>query len=250
MQTLVQAFRLGKTIVVTMLALWLSAPAPAWAVECRFTHETATPPSGPEQTTFITDCPLPLPVEPIWTALQDFPRLAEKGVRPTEVEYARALDSEAAKRAVAARLNSLPLARKPDVSRLLALPLDGPLLYEEFYHVNLYFLWGVRRFAADTSQSAAGIYRLTFEKVDGLSSEAVFRGGFELTQDGDRSRLRYTLTLSIHEKLAGEGLLDLLQRAVMGRMYVEGYRTYMKERVEGIVREAQRLGRADGSRGE
>ncbi|MFQ5804731.1 MAG: hypothetical protein ACE5JQ_17720, partial [Candidatus Methylomirabilales bacterium] len=157
--------------------------------------------------------------------------------------------SEEAKREVTERLASLPLPRKPDLARLRALPLDSPLLYEEHYHVNLYFLWGVRRFAADTSRSAEGTYRLTFQKVDALSSEAVFQGGFELTGEGDRSRLRYALTLSTHERLGGEGLLDLLQRAIMGRMYLEGYRTYMKERVEGIVGEAQRLSRVEDRRG-
>jgi hypothetical protein len=85
--------------------------------------------------------------------------------------------------------------------------------------------------------------------VDGLSSEAVSQGGFELTDEGERSHLRYTLTLSTHGKLAGEGLLNLLQRAVVGGMYLDGYRTYMEERVEAIVREAQRLGSGDGSRG-
>ncbi|MFQ5804715.1 MAG: hypothetical protein ACE5JQ_17640 [Candidatus Methylomirabilales bacterium] len=239
----------AKIITAATLALWVWPLAPAGAVECRFTRETTPPPAEPEQTTFTLDCALPLPAEAVWKTLRNFPRLAEKGVRPRGIEYARVLDSEAAKREVAARLNNLPLARKPDVSRLLNLPLDSRLLYEEYYHVNLFFIWGVRRFAADTSRSAEGIYRLTFQQVDGLSSEAVSQGGFELTDEGDRSRLRYTLTLSTHEKLAGEGLLNLLQRAIVGRTYIDGYRTYMEERVEVVVREAQRLGRADDSRG-
>jgi len=150
---------------------------------------------------------------------------------------------------VAARLENPPLARKEAASQLLNLPLDSPLLYEEYYHVNLFFIWGVRRFAADTSRSAEGIYRLTFQQVDGLSSEAVSQGGFELTDEGERSHLRYTLTLSTHGKLAGEGLLNLLQRAVVGGIYIDGYRTYMEERVAELVREAQRLGSGDGSPG-
>lgn len=238
----------GKIIVPAMLVLWL--PALAWGRECRFTRETSPPPTEPEQTTFIMDCILPLPVETVWKALQDFPRLAEVQARPKEVEYARYLDSEAAKREVAARLESSPLSPKPDASELLNLPLEGPLLYEEFYHVNLFFLWGVRRFEADASRAAEGIYRLSFRKVDGLSSEAIFEGGFELVRDGDRSRLRYTLTLSTHQKLQGKGLLDLLQRLVVGGIYLDGYQTYMMERVEGIVREAERLAGTDGSRGE
>ncbi|MFQ5883112.1 MAG: hypothetical protein ACE5I9_11730, partial [Candidatus Methylomirabilales bacterium] len=80
-------FRLGETTVAAMFALWLWASAPAWAAECRFTRETATPLSGPEQTTFMLDCVLPLPVETVWKALRDFPRLAEKAVRPKEIEY-------------------------------------------------------------------------------------------------------------------------------------------------------------------
>ncbi len=242
------SFRFGKTLVLA-LALWLWASAPAWAVECRFTRETSAPFAVPETTTFMLDCALPLPAEAVWKSVRNFPRLAEKGVRPRGIEYARVLDSEAAKREVAARLKNLPLTPKPDVARLLTLPLDSPLLYEEYYHVNLFFIWGVRRFAADTSRSAEGIYRLTFQQVDGLSSEAVSQGGFELTDEGDRSHLRYTLTLSTHEKLAGEGLLNLLQRAVVGGMYIDGYRTYMEERVAELVREAQRLGSGDGSRG-
>jgi hypothetical protein len=242
------SFRFGKTLVLA-LALWLWASAPAWAVECRFTRETSAPFAVPETTTFMLDCALPLPAEAVWKSVRNFPRLAEKGVRPKGIEYARVLDSEAAKREVAARLKNLPLAPKPDVARLLTLPLDSPLLYEEYYHVNLFFIWGVRRFAADTSRSAEGIYRLTFQQVNGLSSEAVSQGGFELTDEGDRSHLRYTLTLSTHEKLAGEGLLNLLQRAVVGGMYIDGYRTYMEERVAELVREAQRLGSGDGSRG-
>jgi hypothetical protein len=242
------SFRFGKTLVLA-LALWLWASAPAWAVECRFTRETSAPFAVPETTTFMLDCALPLPAEAVWKSVRNFPRLAEKGVRPKGIEYARVLDSEAAKREVAARLKSLPLTTKPDVARLLTLPLDSPLLYEEYYHVNLFFIWGVRRFAADTSRSAEGIYRLTFQQVNGLSSEAVSQGGFELTDEGDRSHLRYTLTLSTHEKLAGEGLLNLLQRAVVGGMYIDGYRTYMEERVAELVREAQRLGSGDGSRG-
>ncbi len=231
------------------LALWLSAPVPAWAVECRFTRETTSPFSGPETTAFMLDCALPMPAQTLWKALRDFPRLAEKGVRPRGIEYARVLDSEAAKREAAARLKNLPLPRKPDVSRLLNLPLDTPLLYEEHYHVNLFFLWAVRRFEADTSRSAEGIYRLTFDKVNGLSSEAVFRGSFELAKERSGSRLHYTLILSTHDKLAGEGLLDLLQRAVVGRTYIDGYRIYMEERVAEIVREAQRLASPNGSRG-
>ncbi len=242
------SFRFAETIVVA-LALWLWASAPAWALECRFTRETSAPFADPETTTFMLDCALPLPAEAVWKSVRNFPRLAEKGVRPKGIEYARVLDSEAAKREVAARLKNPPLARKEAVSQLLKLPLDSPLLYEEYYHVNLFFIWGVRRFAADTSRSAEGIYRLTFQQVDGLSSEAVSQGGFELTDEGERSHLRYTLTLSTHGKLAGEGLLNLLQRAVVGGMYLDGYRTYMEERVEAIVREAQRLGSGDGSRG-
>ncbi|MFQ5962089.1 MAG: hypothetical protein ACE5MG_11900, partial [Candidatus Methylomirabilales bacterium] len=199
--------------------------------------------------TFVLDCALPLKAQTVWKTLRNFPRLAEKGVHPQGIEYARVLDSETAKREVAARLKTLPLTPKPDVARLLTLPLDSPLLYEEYYHVNLFFIWGVRRFAADTSRSADGMYRLTFQQVDGLSSEAVFHGVFELTGEGDRSRLRYTLTLSTHEKLAGEGLLDLLQRAVVGRVYIDGFRTYMEARVAEVVRATQRLGSGDGSRG-
>lgn len=242
------SFRVPKTIVATLTLVW-GVCAPAWAVECHFTHETSPPPSEPETTTFATDCALPLPAQTVWKALRNFPRVAEKGVRPQEIEYARVLDSEAAKREVAARLEKLPLVRTPDIPRLLTLPLDSLLLYEEYYHVNLFFLWGVRRFAADTSQSAEGIFRLTFQQVDGLGSEAVYHGGYELTGEGDQSRLRYTLTLSTHEKLKGEGLLDLLQRAVVGGIYIDGYRTYMEERVAEIVREAQRLGRGEGGRG-
>lgn len=235
-------------IGAAMLALWLSAATSAWAVECDFTRETTPPPTQPEQTTFTLDCALPLPAEAVWEALRDFPRLAERA-RPREIEYARYLDSEEAKREVAARLNSLNLSRKPDVSRLLGLSLDSPLLYEEHYHVSLFFIWGIRRFAADTSQSEAGIYRLTFDKVNDLSSEAVFQGAFELTGEGDQSRLRYTLTLSTHEKLTGEGLLDLLQRLIVGGMYLDGYQAYMQERINGIMREAQRLSRGKGSQG-
>jgi hypothetical protein len=242
------SFGFAGTIVVA-LALSLWAWAPAWAVECRFTRETTSPFSGPETTAFLLNCTLPLPAQTVWKTLRNFPRVAEKGVRPQGIEYARVLDSEAAKREVAARLENLPMARKPDVSQLLKLPLDSTLLYEEYYHVNLFFIWVVRRFAADASQSADGVYRLTFQQVDGLSSEAVFHGVFELTGEGDRSRLRYTLILSTHEKLAGEGLLDLLQRAVVGGVYIDGFRTYMEERVAEIVREAQRLGAGDGSRG-
>lgn len=241
-------YSLGKIITAATLALWVWAAAPAWAVECGFARETTAPTSGQETTTFLLDCALPLPAEAVWKALRDFPQLAEKGARrPGGVEYARVLDSEAAKREVAARLKNLPLAHEPDVSRLLNLPLNGPLLYEEHYHVNLFFLWLVRRFATDTSRSAEGVYRLTFDKVNGLSSEAVFQGGFELTGNGNGSHLRYTLILSTHAKLAGEGLLDLLQRAIVGQTYVDGYRIYMEERVEAIVREAQRLGRANDS---
>jgi hypothetical protein len=240
-------FPVVKTVVAT-LALVGGVWMPTWAAECRFTRETTAPPSGPETTTFVMDCALPLKAQMVWKALRDFPRLAEKGVHPQGVEYARVLDSETARREVAARLEKLPLARTPDIPRLLALPLGSPLLYEEYYHVNLFFLWGVRRFAADTSQSAEGMYRLTFQQVDGLGSEAVFRGSFELASEDSGSRLRYTLILSTHEKLAGEGLLDLLQRAVVGGMYVDGYRTYMEERVAEIAREAQRLGSGDGSR--
>lgn len=242
------SLRFVGTIVVA-LALWLWASGPAWAAECRFTRETTSPFSGPETTTFVLDCALPLKAQTVWKALRNFPRLAEKGVHPQGIEYARVLDSEAAKREVAARLEKLPVAPPPDVPRLLNLPLDSPLLYEEYYHVNLFFLWGVRRFAADTSQAAEGIFRLTFQQVDGLGSEAVFQGGFELTGEGDQSRLRYTLTLSTHEKLAGEGLLDLLQRAVVGGIYIDGYRSYMEARVAEIVREAQHLGSGHGSRG-
>ena len=43
--------------------------------------------------------------------------------------------------------------------------------------------------------------------------------------------------------------VDLLQRAVVGGVYIDGFRTYMEERVAEIVREAQRLGAGDGSRG-
>lgn len=219
------------------------------AVDCEFTRETTPPPTEPEQTTFTLDCTLPLPAEAVWKALRDFPRWAEKGVRrPKEVEYARYLDSEPAKREVAARLENLPLSRKPDITSLLNLPLDSPLLYEEYYHVNLFFLWGVRRFVADASRSEEGTYRLAFDKVNGLSSEAVFQGSFELTGKGERSDLRYTLILSTHEKLTGEGILDLLQRLVIGGIYLDGYQTYMEERVEGILREAQQLSRADDSR--
>ncbi|MFQ5538743.1 MAG: hypothetical protein ACE5GJ_15005 [Gemmatimonadota bacterium] len=242
------SFRFGKTIVLA-LALWLWAPGPAWAAECSFTRETSAPFEGPETTTFMLDCALPLPAETVWKTLRDFPRLAENGVRPKGIDYARVLDSEAAKREVAARLKTLPLTPKPDLTRLLTLPLDRPLLYEEYYHVNLFFIWGVRRFAADTSRSAEGIYRLTFDKVNGLGSEAVSHGGFELTDEGERSHLRYTLTLSTHGKLAGVGLLNLLQRAVVGRTYIDGYQTYMEERVAELVRDAQRLGSGDGSRG-
>ena len=242
------SFRFAETLVLA-LALWLWALGPAGAVECRFTRETSAPFSVPETTTFTLDCALPLPAEAVWKSVRNFPRLAEKGVRPKGIEYARVLDSEAAKREVAARLKNLPLARKEAVSQLLNLPLDSPLLYEEYYHVNLFFIWGVRRFAADTSRSAEGIYRLTFQQVDGLSSEAVSQGGFELTDEGERSHLRYTLTLSIHGKLAGEGLHNMFQRAVVGRVYIDGYRTYMEERVAELVREAQRLGSGDGSRG-
>jgi hypothetical protein len=242
------SFRFAETLVVA-LALWLWAAAPAWALECHFTRETTSPFSGPETTTFMLDCALPLPAEAVWKSVRNFPRLAEKGVHPRGIEYARVLDSDAAKREVAARLKNLPLRRKEAVSQLLKLPLDSPLLYEEYYHVNLFFVWGVRRFAADTSRSAEGIYRLTFQQVDELSSEAVSQGGFELTDEGDRSHLRYTLTLSTHEKLAGEGLLNLLQRVVVGGIYIDGYRTYMEERVAELVREAQRLGSGDGSRG-
>lgn len=244
--SILNRYPFGNIIVATMLVLWL--PALAWARECRFTRETSPPPTEPEQTTFIMDCTLPLPVETVWKALRDFPRLAEVQARPKEVEYARFLDSEAAKLEAAARLKSLPLASKPDVSRLLNLPLDGPLLYEEHYHVNLFFLWGVRRFTADTSRSTEGTYRLAFDKVEGLSSEAVFQGSFDLTREGDQCRLYYTLTLSTHQRLGGEGLLDLLQRLVLGGIYLDGYRTYMAERVEGIVREAERLAGTDGSR--
>ncbi len=218
-------------------------------MECDFTRETTAPPSGPETTTFVLDCALPLKAQTVWKALRNFPRLAEKGVHPQGIEYARVLDSEAAKREVAARLEKLPVAPPPDIPRLLTLPLDTPLLYEEYYHVNLFFIWSVRRFAADTSRSAEGIFRLTFQQVDGLSSEAVFQGGFELTGEGDQSRLRYTLTLSTHEKLAGEGLLDLLQRAIVGGIYIDGYRSYMEERVARIVREAERLDGDDTARG-
>jgi hypothetical protein len=242
------SFRFAETLVVA-LALWLWAAAPAWALECHFTRETTSPFSGPETTTFMLDCALPLPAEAVWKSVRNFPRLAEKGVHPRGIEYARVLDSDAAKREVAARLKNLPLRRKEAVSQLLKLPLDSPLLYEEYYHVNLFFVWGVRRFAADTSRSAEGIYRLTFQQVDELSSEAVSQGGFELTDEGERSHLRYTLTLSTHEKLAGEGLLNLLQRVVVGGIYIDGYRTYMEERVAELVREAQRLGSGDGSRG-
>jgi hypothetical protein len=242
------SFRFAETIVVA-LALWLWASAPAGALECRFTRETSVSFSDPETTTFVLDCALPLPAEAVWKSVRNFPQLAEKGVRPRGIEYARVLDSEAAKREVAARLKNLPLRGKEAVSQLLELPLDSPLLYEEYYHVNLFFVWGVRRFAADTSRSAEGIYRLTFQQVDGLSSETVSQGGFELTDEGERSHLRYTLTLSTHEKLAGEGLLNLLQRAVVGGIYIDGYRTYMEERVAELVREAQRLGSGDGSRG-
>jgi hypothetical protein len=243
------SFPVVKTAVATLALVW-GASAPAWAAECRFTRETTAPPSGPETTTFVMDCALPLKAQTVWKALRDFPRLAAQGVHPQGIEYARVLDSETAKHEVAARLEKLPLARTPEIPRLLALPLDSPLLYEEYYHVNLFFVWGVRRFAADTSQSGEGIYRLTFQQVDGLSSEAVFRGSFELAGEDSGSRLRYTLILSTHEKLAGEGLLDLLQRAVIGGVYIDGYRTYMEERVAEIVREAQRLGRDGGSRGE
>ncbi len=242
------SFRFGKTLVLA-LAIWLWALGPAVAVECRFTRETSAPFADPETNTFMLDCALPLPAEAVWKSVRNFPRLAEKGVRPKGIEYARVLDSEAAKREVAARLENPPLARKEAASQLLNLPLDSPLLYEEYYHVNLFFIWGVRRFAADTSRSAEGIYRLTFQQVDGLSSEAVSQGGFELTDEGERSHLRYTLTLSIHGKLAGEGLHKMFQRAVVGRVYIDGYRTYMEERVAELVREAQRLGSGDGSRG-
>ena len=242
-------FRIAKTIVATLALVW-GASAPAWAVECGFTRETVAPPSGPETTTFVMDCALPLKAQMVWKALRNFPRLAEQGVHPQGIEYARVLDSETAKHEVAARLEKLPGTRTPDIPRLLTLPLDSPLLYEEYYHVNLFFVWGVRRFTADTSQSAeGGMYRLTFQQVDGLGSEAVFRGSFELAGEDSESRLRYTLILSTHEKLAGEGLLDLLQRAVVGGMYIDGYRTYMEERVAEIVREAQRLGRGEGGRG-
>lgn len=231
------------------LVLWLWAAGAAWAVDCQSTRETSAPFSGPETTTFVMDCALPLPARTVWKALQDFPHLAEKNVRPAGVEYARVLDSDEAKREVAGRLENFPLPDKPDVTRLRNLPLDSALLYEEYYHVHLFFLWLVRRFATDTSQSANGMYRLTFEQVEGLSSEAVYRGSFEVRREGEGSHLRYTLTLSTHKKLAGEGLLDLLQRAVVGGTYLDGYQTYMEERVAGIVREAERLGRGDTGRG-
>lgn len=242
------SFPVVKTVVATLALVW-GASAPAWAVECRFTRETVAPPSGPETTTFVMDCALPLETQTVWKALHNFPRLAEQGSHPQGIEYARVLDSETAKHEVAARLEKLPAARTPDIPRLLALPLDGPLLYEEYYHVNLFFVWGVRRFTTDTSRSAEGMYRLTFQQVDGLGSEAVYQGSFELAGEDSESRLRYTLILSTHEKLAGEGLLDLLQRAVVGGMYIDGYRTYMEERVAEIVREAQRLGRDEGGQG-
>lgn len=234
---------------MVIFILVLGVGATTAALDCRFTRETTLPAAGPERTTFLLDCPLSLPAEVMWRALQDFPHLTEGTARPREVEFARYLDSEVAKREVAARLESIPLSPKPDASELLNLPLEGPLLYEEFYHVNLFFLWAVRRFEADASRAAEGIYRLSFRKVDGLSSEAIFEGGFELVRDGDRSRLRYTLILSTHQKLQGEGLLDLLQRLVVGGIYLDGYQTYMMERVEGIVREAERLAGTDGSRG-
>lgn len=240
---------MGKLIGVVTLALWLRAAAPAWAEECRFSRETTPPPTQPEQTTFVMDCTLPLAAEAVWEALRGFPRLAEQGIHPQGIEYARVLDSEAAKREVAARLENLPLERKPDVARLLELPPDPALLYEEYYHVNLFFLWAVRRFISDTSGSAEGNYRLAFDKIEGLSSEAVFQGSFELTEVGGQSRLYYTLTMSTHARLAGEGLLDILQRIVVGGVYIDGYQTYMMERVEGILREAERLAGADGGRG-
>lgn len=229
--------------------LWVWAVGTASAVECRSTHETSAPPTGAETTTFVMDCALPTPVQTVWKALEDFPRLAAEGVRPQGIEYARVIDSEAAKHEVAARLETLPVEKKPDVARLLNLPPDRSLLYEEYYHVNLFFVWGVRRFVADTSRSADGTYRLTFQQADGLGSEAVFQGSFEVTRAAEGSHLRYTLTLSTHKKLAGEGLLDMLQRAVVGGIYLDGYRTYMEERVAEIAREAQRLDRADTSRG-
>lgn len=236
------------TAVVATLAVWLWAVGTAWALDCRSTRETSAAPTGPEITTFVLDCSLPLPARAIWRALADFPRLAEEGTRPTGIEYARVLNSEEAKREVATRLKDV--AGKPDVvTRLLELPPDPSLLYEEYYHVNLFFVWGVRRFTADTTRSADGTYGLTFQQVDGLSSEAVFQGSFALTGEGKGSHLVYTLILSTHSKLAGEGLLDLLQRAVVGGMYLDGYQTYMKERVAEIVREAQRLEGADTSRG-
>lgn len=244
----VRPFRIDAAIVAA-LAVWSWAVGTAWAVECRFTRETSTPPTGPEITTFVMDCPLPLPARTVWRALVDFPRLAEERTRPQGIEYARVIDSDRARREVAERLEKLPIENKPDVTRLLSLPPQPSLLYEEYYHVNLFFVWGVRRFAADTSQSGEGMYRLTFQQVDGLSSEEVFQGSFEVTTDGEGSRLHYTLILSTHRKLAGEGLLDLLQRAVVGGMYIDGYRTYMEERVAQIVREAERQARPDGGRG-
>ena len=100
------SFRFGKTLVAA-LALWLWALGPAGAVECHFTRETSAPFADPETTTFMLDCALPLPAEAVWKSVRNFPRLAEKGVRPRGIEYARVLDSEAAKREAAAH----PLVR-------------------------------------------------------------------------------------------------------------------------------------------
>lgn len=240
---------MGGTALAVMLTLSVGWSARAWALDCHFTRETIAPPADVERTVFVLDCPLPLRSEMVWKALRNFPRLAAAGDRPTGVEYARYLDSEKAKREVAARLDSLPLSPKPDATRLLNLTLGSPLLYEEYFHVNLYFVWGVRRFALDTSRAEEGTYRLTFEQVPGLSSEQIYQGEFDLTGEGNTSRLRYTLTLSTHEKLTGEGLLDLLKRVVMGQMYIDGYRTYMEERVAGIMREALQLSQAEKGRG-
>lgn len=240
--------------VVGALALVLacascSRPAGRSTGACTFSHKPGAPDSAERTDRYTLTCRIDEPVDRVWEALLDFERLVERASRPTDIEFSRFITTEERRSEVIDRLHNLPLPEEPDLETLKKVPLWPPLVYEEQNLTKVFASWSVIRFLPDESRAASGIYTLRFAKVDSLSSEEKVEGQFTLRKEGEGSHLTYVLVQSPHVKIAGEGTVGLVMWMMLGRMYVNGFERFMDERIQGIVREAQRRSGAKTGQG-